>query len=161
MKGAQLVGVNGEQVLSKLKLTQDTTINPFETLEVKGIVKTPNHYKCVNVVVDNLPEKKHCRDITAIQQIQTLKPGLNKILVVLRNLSCRTLKVRKGMEIANVEASNIVPTVGTPGLSENILEKGAGNGLKNNLLKSIPMAKEKRIEKDFGKSGFTGYRVLE
>ena len=105
MKEAQIVGVNDEQMTSKidnvLKLARDTTISPFGTIEVKGIIKTPNHYKCVNVVVDNLPEKQCCKDITVAQQIQTLKPGSNKIPVVLRNLSCRTLKVRKGLKIAH------------------------------------------------------------
>ena len=60
MKEAQIVGVNDEQIISKidnvLKLARDTTISPFGTIEVKGIIKTSNHYKCVNVVVDNLPE---------------------------------------------------------------------------------------------------------
>ena len=80
MKEAQLVGIDDEQILSKidniLKLARDTTISPFGTIEVKGIIKTPNHYKHVNVVVDNLPEKQCCKDITAVQQIQTLKPGI-------------------------------------------------------------------------------------
>ena len=62
-----------------MKLARETTISPFGTIEVKGIIKTPNHYKCVNVVVDNLPEKQHCKDMTAVQQMQTLKPGSNKI----------------------------------------------------------------------------------
>ena len=78
-----------------LKLAKDITISPFGTIEVKGNIKTPNHYKCVNVVVDTLPEKQCCKDLTVAQQIQTLKPGSNKIPVVLRNLSCRTLKVKK------------------------------------------------------------------
>ena len=115
MKEAQLEGINDEQILSKidnvLKLARDTTISPFGTVEVKGIMKTPNHYKHVNVVVDNLPERQCCRDVTTVQQIQTLKLGSNKILVVLRNLSCRTLKAGKGTKIAHVEASNIVPTM--------------------------------------------------
>ena len=115
MKEAQLVGINDKQILSKLdnvlKLARHTTVSPFGTIEVKDIIKTPNDHKHVNVVVDNLPEKQHCKDITAVQQIQTLKPESNKISVVLRNLSCRTLKVRKGMKISHVEASNIVPTL--------------------------------------------------
>ena len=49
---------------------------------------------------------------------------------MLRNLSCRTLKVRKGIKIAHVETSNIVPTVGTQRLSKN-----------------VPKVKKKRIEK--------------
>ena len=45
MKEAQLVGINDEQILSKidnvLKLARDTTISPFGTVEVKGIIKNP------------------------------------------------------------------------------------------------------------------------
>ena len=160
MEEAQLIGINDEQILLKidnvLKLAKDITISPFGTIEVKGTIKTPNYYKHVNVVVDNLPEKQHCRDITAVQQIQTLKPGSNKIPMVLRNLSCRTLKVKKGMKIAHVEASNIVPTMVKQGLSENILEKEAGNVLKSTLLKDVPEAKEKRIEKISGSLDLQG-----
>ena len=148
MKEAQIVGVNDEQIISKidnvLKLARDTTISPFGTIEVKGIIKTPNHYKHVNVVVDNLPEKQCCKDITVAQ---TLKPGSNKIPVVLRNLSCRALKVRKGMKIAHVEASNIVPTMVNQGLPKNVLQKEAGNVPKSTLLKYVPDAKEERIDK--------------
>ena len=160
MKEAQLVGIKDEQILSKidnvLKLARDTTISPFETVEVKGIMKTLNHYKHVNVVVDNLPERQCCRDITTVQQIQTLKPGSNKILVVLRNLSCRTLKVRKGMKIVHVEASNIIPTMVKERLSENMLKKEAGNVPKSTLLESVPKAKVKRIEKILGSLDLQG-----
>ena len=71
------MGINDELILSKidnvLKLATDTTISPFGTVEVKGIIKTPNHYKHVNVVVDNLPERQCCRDITTVQQIQNFE----------------------------------------------------------------------------------------
>ena len=40
-----------------VKLVKDVTIGPFETVEAKGILKkTPNHYKRINVVVDDLRE---------------------------------------------------------------------------------------------------------
>ena len=94
MKEAQTVGVDDEHITSKidnvLKLAKDLTIDPFRTIEVKGIIKTPNHYKHVNVVIDNLPDNQCCKDMTVAQQIQVLKPGSNKIPVVLRNLSYRT-----------------------------------------------------------------------
>ena len=91
MKEAQIVGVDDEQITSKidnvLKLAKDTTIDSFGMTEVKGIIKTPNHYKHVNVVIDNLPKNQCCKDMTVAQQIQVLKPGSNKIPVILRNLS--------------------------------------------------------------------------
>ena len=86
-------------------------------------------------------------NLTIAQQIQTLKPGSNKVPVVLRNLPCRTLKVRKGMKIAHVEASNIVPTMVKQRLSENILRKEARNVLKSTLLENVPNGKEERIDK--------------
>ena len=149
MKEAQVVGVDNKRIISKidnvLKLTKGTTMDPFGTVEVKGIVKTPNHYKCVNVVIDNLPKDQCCKDMTVAQQIQVLKPGSSKIPVVLRNLSCRTLKVKKGMKIAHVEASSIVPTMVSQGMPKNVLKKEAGNASKSTLLKNIPNTKEERI----------------
>ena len=74
------------QIVSKIdsivKIARDTTVVPFGTTEVKGSIKTPNHYKHVNVEIDDLPENQHCKDITIIQQIQVLKPGSNKVPVV-------------------------------------------------------------------------------
>ena len=84
------------QIVSKvdsiIRIAKDATIVPFGTIKVKGTTKTPNHYKCVNVVVDDLPENQHCKDIVIAQQIQVLKPRMNKVPVVIRNLSCRTIK---------------------------------------------------------------------
>ena len=151
MKETQIVSVNDEQITSKidniLKPAKDTTFDPFGTIEVKGIVKTPNHYKHVNVVIDNLPKNQCCKDMTVAQQIQVLKPGSNMIPVVLRNLSCTTLKVRKGTKTAHVEASSIVPTMVNQRIPKNMLEKEAGNAPKSTLLQNIPDAKEEKIEK--------------
>ena len=86
-KEVQIVNQEDAQIVSKIdsivKVARDTTIVPFGTIEVKGVIKTPNHYKCINVVIDDLPENQHCKDIVIIQQIQVLKPGSNKVPVVL------------------------------------------------------------------------------
>ena len=101
----------------------------------------------MNVVIDNLPENQHCKDKVVAQQIQVLKPQSNKIPVVLRNLSCRTLKLKKGTKIAHVEASSIVPPMVSHGMSKNMLGKEAGNAPKSTLLENVPEAKEERNEK--------------
>ena len=101
----------------------------------------------MNVIIDNLPENQCCKDMTVAQQIQVLKPGSNKIPVVLRNLSCRTLRVKKGMKIAHVEASNIVPMMVSQGIPKNMLEKEAGNAPRSTLLENVPNTKEERIDK--------------
>ena len=80
------------------------------------------------------------------QQIQVLKPGSNKIPVAVRNLSCRTLKLKKGTKIAHLEASSIGPPMVSSQMSENIPEKGAGNAPKSDLPQNVPKAKEERIK---------------
>ena len=147
MKKTHIVSIDDKQIISKinnvLKIAKDTTIDPFGMIEVKGGIKTPNHYKYVNVVVDNLPENQHCKDIAVAQQIQVLKPGSNKIPLVFRNLSCRTLKLKKGMKVAHVEASSIVSSMVSSRMSKNILKKEAGNAPKSTLLENILKQKKK------------------
>ena len=147
MKEAQIVSVDDKQIMSKkdniLKIAKDTTIDPFGTIEVKGTIKTSTQYKRVNVVIEN----QCCKDMTVAQQIQVLKHSSNKIPVVLRNLSCGTLKVKMGMKIAHVEASNIVPTMVNQGMPKNMPEREAGNAPTSTLLENVPDAKEERIRK--------------
>ena len=77
-EAAQIVNQEDAQIVSKIdsivKATRNITIVPFGT---------PNHYKHINVVIDDLPEDQHCKDVAIVQQIQVLKPGSNKIPVVL------------------------------------------------------------------------------
>ena len=93
---SQLVSSEDTQIVLKidgiLRIAKDTTIVPLGTIEVKCIIRTPNHYNHVNVVIDDLPENQHCKDIGIAQQIQILKPGSNKVPVVIRNLSWENFK---------------------------------------------------------------------
>ena len=114
MKGAQVMDVEEAQIVSRLdgnvKLTRDIIVGPFETIEMKGILqKTPNHYKRMNVVVDDLQGKGSSKDIAVINQLQILKSGSDRISVALRNLTSRTLKLKKGMNVTHVEASQVIP----------------------------------------------------
>ena len=59
MKEVQILNIEEVQMVSKLdsdvKLVKDMIIGPFETVKAKGVLKkTPNHYKKINVVVDDL-----------------------------------------------------------------------------------------------------------
>ena len=141
MKEAQVVNSEDTQIVSKidniLNIARDATIVPFGMIQTKGVIETPNHYKHVNVVAYNLPENQRCKDIVIAQQIQVLKPGSNKIPVVIRNLSCRTLKLEKGMKIAQVEASNIIHPMVSSWMPENIVEQGVGNAPKNVLPENL------------------------
>ena len=80
--------VEEAQIVSQLdryvKLARDIIVGPFETVEMKGILwKTHNHYKRMNIVVDDLQGKGSSKDIFVICQLQILKSGLDRILVAL------------------------------------------------------------------------------
>ena len=101
------------------------------------------------MVVDDLPENQCCKDIITAQQIQVLKPGTNKIPVMIQNVSCRTLKIKKGMKIAHVEASDKVPPLISSQVPKNAPKKVVGNALENNLLGNLPKEEEGRVKKIF------------
>ena len=58
MKEAQLVNQEDAQIVSQIgnvvKITKDPTMTPFETIKVKDVIRAPGHYKCINVVIDDL-----------------------------------------------------------------------------------------------------------
>ena len=124
MKEVQILNIEEAQIVSKLdsdvKLVKDMTIGPFETVEAKGVLrKTPNHYKRVNVVVDDLIEGQCCGEIAVVHQLQILKPGSDRIPMILGNLSGRILKLKRGTNEAHVEASQVVPPLDSSVIQEN------------------------------------------
>ena len=133
------------------------TITPFGTIRVKGVIRAPNHYKHVNVVIDDLTENQYCKDVAVIQQIQILIPGPNKIPVVLQNLSRRVLKIRKGTKIAHVEASKVLSSLMASQSYENVPKKVAGKPPKSNLLDDLPK-ENNRIEKVFESLNLNGIK---
>ena len=79
MTEVQILNIEEAQIVSNLvsdvKLVKDMIIGPFEAVKAKGVLKkTPNHYKRINVVVDDLREDQHCGDIAVVHQLQILKP---------------------------------------------------------------------------------------
>ena len=82
MKEAQLVNQEDAQIVSEIdsvvKITKDTIMTPFETIKVKGVIRAPNHYNHINVMIDDLPKGQHCKDVAAVQQIQILRPDLTE-----------------------------------------------------------------------------------
>ena len=68
----------------------------------------------MNIVVDDLQRKGSLKDIVVVSQLQILKAGANKIPLAIWNLTGRTLKLKKGMSVAHVEASQVIPLLEEP-----------------------------------------------
>ena len=150
MKEAQVLNLEEAQIISRLdsnvKLVRDMTLGPFETVETKRILrKTPNHYKRMNVVVDNLRENQCYKDIAVVSQLQILKPGSDRILIVLQNLTSRTLKLNKGMNVAHVEASQVVPLFSEPLERGDVCEEVTEDITKESQSEDLTKEKGKRM----------------
>ena len=65
-------------------------------------------------MVDDLPEQGSSKDIVVVSQLEILKVGSDRIPMVLQNLTSRTLKLKKGMSVAHVEASQVIPPLEEP-----------------------------------------------
>ena len=152
MKEAQVLNMEEAQIVSRIdsdvKLVRDTTLGPFETIEMKGILrKPPSHYKRMNVVLDNLGENQCCKDIAVIPHLQILKPGSDRISVVLWNLTGRTLKLKKGVNVAHVEASQVVPLFNNPLEKRNVYEEIMKDVTKKSQSRDSPKKEDERMSK--------------
>ena len=161
MKEAQVLNVEEVQIISQLdsdvKLVRDMTLGPFETVKTKGILrKTPNHYKRMNVVVDNLGENRYYKDIAVVSQLQILKPGSDRISIVLSNLTSRTLKLKKGMNVAHVEASQVVPLFNEPLERGDVCEEVTEGITKESQSEDLTKEKGERMSKILEKLDLTG-----
>ena len=130
MREMQVVDVEEAQIVSQLnnsvKLAKDVIVGPLERVETKGILwKTPNHYKRVNIVIDELPGEKSHGDIAVVAQLQILKAGLDRVPMVRWNLTSRTLRLKKGMDVAYGEASQVVPSLVEPAEDEKAHENSS------------------------------------
>ena len=110
----------------------------------------------MNIVVDNLKERRPCKDIAVVSQLQILKPGSDRISIVLQNLTSRTLKLRKGMNVAHMEGSQVVPFFEEPLEKEDVCEEVTGNINRENQFENLTREKGKRMSKILEKIDLTG-----
>ena len=161
MKEVQLLDIEEAQIVSRfdsdVKLVRDTTLGPFETIKTKGILrKAPNHYKRMNVVVNDFGERRPYKDIAVVHQLQVLKPGSDRIPMVIWNLSGRTLKLKKGMNVAHVEASQVVPLFDDPLERGDVCEGITEDITKGNQSEDSTKEKDERMSKILEKLDLTG-----
>ena len=110
----------------------------------------------MNVVVDNLRENQCYKDIAVTSQLQILKPGSDRISIVLWNLTGRTLKLKKGMNVAHVEASQVVPLFNEPLERGDVCEEVTEDITKESQSEDLTKEKGKRMLKILEKLDLMG-----
>ena len=111
-----------DDVCGSVHTTQKVTFGPFENTTVSGILKGPvknsAYHKHVNVSVEPLEAHKEGEhNFCAVPGYTFLKPGSDRIKVMIKNLTARTVKVQQGSKIASMEAANAVPHMLAPQVS--------------------------------------------
>ena len=99
--------------------TQKLSLGPFENATVTGILKGPvkssAYHKRVNVTVEPIEAHKEGENkFCAVPSYAFLKPGSDRVKVMIKNLTARVVKVPQGSKVALVEAANVVPHMLAP-----------------------------------------------
>ena len=108
-----------DNISCSVHTTQKLNLRPFESATVTGILKGPvknsMYHKRVNVSIEPLEahkegENKYC----AVPGYAFLKPGSDRVKVMIKNLTARVIKVQQGSKVASLEAANVVPHMLAP-----------------------------------------------
>ena len=108
-----------DEVRGTVHTTRNVTLGPFENATVAGIFKGPvkssAFHKRVNISVEPLEAHKNGQNkYCAVPGYTFLKPGSERVKVMIKNLTARTVKVQQGSKVASIEAANVVPHMLAP-----------------------------------------------
>ena len=108
-----------DDVRGSVHTTQKITLGPFESRTLSGILKGPvknsAYHKHVNVSVEPMEAHKEGENqYCAVPGYTFLKRGSDRVKVMIKNLTARTIKVSQGSKVASMETANVVPHMLAP-----------------------------------------------
>ena len=142
---------NLDQVIGSVYLTKEVSLEPFEDVTLSGPLKGP--VKCsafskrVNVAVEPLDEHKEGEGSFCAVPYTFLKPGSQRVQVMIKNITARPITVKQGERVARIEDANVVPQMLAPKIAEegiNVLSKSVQAELDKN--DSEPEGKPQKAE---------------
>ena len=133
-------------------------LKPFNVITVSGVLKGPvkesGFYKRVNVALEPTEEHKTGKSlVSSVPGYTFLKPGSNRVQVMLENMSARPVTLHPGDHLANLEAANAIPHMLAPkevpnGDVNSQFEQGARTGVFKEPVRSGSSEEELRPEMD-------------
>ena len=114
---------NLDQVIGSVYLTKEVSLEPFEYVTLSGLLKGPVKHsafsKHVNVAVEPLDEHKEGEgSFCAVPSYTFLKPGSQRVQVMINNITARPITIKQGERVARIEAPNVVPQMLAPKVAE-------------------------------------------
>ena len=108
---------NLNSVQGDVKVHKTTILPPLSTTFVRSRSKIREHHKRVNVATEHSNNITNS-NITAVRSYSFMKPGSNKVMVSVKNLTSKEIILKAGTVVGKVEASKAVPPMLAP-KSEN------------------------------------------
>ena len=108
---------NLDQVREYTKLTESLTIRPFQTVRASGITECRQHFKRVNMIVENDPNKNY-EAAVPIHGYTVLRLGSSRVSIGIQNLSCRQVTIPAKSAFAKIAAADIVPHSYPPNIED-------------------------------------------
>ena len=124
-----------DKIKGEVKLTHTIKIPAYQTISTTGLTGITAHVKRVNIVTE--PREN---DDYMVPCYSFMKPGSQRASVALRNLTHKTIELKKGNIVASVQAANAIPLMLASKSPED------SNISKNNS-SLTPEATPERIEK--------------
>ena len=163
---AKQLQINNESQLSRIKgtvkLTRNVKLKPGQIQKVKSQSNHPLNGKRVNVILESTEEEEGSYTVPSYNFI---KGNSRCVHVGLRNLSCRTVTLKKGTVVAQLSPANVIPKTLAPKPESVNHELGSvkNQGLNNDKLEfvkdtnSLPILTKERRDKLFSKLDLTGF----
>ena len=102
----------------QIKLTKDVLLPAKSSIKISGFAEVPKHYKRVHVAVDFPNDKNTEKPTYIVPSYGYLKQGVDRIPVLMRNVTSKRVTLSKGTVIASVMAANKIPPMLAPEYKE-------------------------------------------
>ena len=154
---ARQTQLNSQPELDKIhghvKLTKDIKILSGQTVKVVGRSDHPLNSKRVNVILE--PTESEYGQYT-VPSYSFLKSNLKRVNVGLRNMSCKTVTIKRGTVVAQLSPANVIPKMLAPKLAQCQPEFAEGKASESNELGLPKFANSDRLNKLFSKLDLSG-----
>ena len=149
-----------DNVTGLVQITKDLQLQPFENVTISGLLKGPvkcsAYFKRVNVVLEPMEQHKEGEGpYCAVPAYTFLKPGSNRVEVMLKNITAQSITIKLGEKVARIEPANAVPHMLAPKPQEGVVpivnksaEAGLEAGTQGSGLNPQPQGSKKEPNKN-------------
>ena len=103
------------KVGGSMKIMKDVVIKPFHTVRLSAQSKVRHHHKNVHILTDDRVEnEQELANLAVVPCYGVLKKGSDRVPVVLKNLTCKSITLQKGRVVAEVGPANAIPHMLAP-----------------------------------------------